>query len=204
LVIDGVDMYRIILASASPRRKMLLKQLGLDFDVIPSSIDESFDAASDPVRLAMDLSARKAREVLGKADKNSLIIAADTLVVKDGILGKPRDSDEARSMLARISGSWHQVVTGITVVKYDDEERFVTDFESTRVKMKSFGKDTIEAYVKSGECMGKAGAYAIQGLGSVLVERIEGCYFNVVGLPISKLVDILNTLGINIFNCRKL
>ncbi|WP_027622708.1 Maf family protein [Acetivibrio clariflavus] len=189
---------QIILASQSPRRSELLKQLGLNFQIRIADIDESNSMGLKASELVQYLAFEKAKAVAedSSLDRDSIVIGADTVVVKDGaILGKPRDKQEAFNMLKSLNGSWHEVMTGIAVI---DANSFKYDkcVEITRVKMKELKDETIIAYINSGEPLDKAGAYGIQGLGAVLVDRIEGCYFNVVGLPISKLSDILKNYGV--------
>jgi len=193
-----VEMMQIILASQSPRRSELLKQLGLTFQIRIANIDESNSMGLKASELVQYLAFEKAKAVAENSslDRDSIVIGADTVVVKDGaILGKPRDKQDAFNMLKGLSGSWHEVMTGIAVI---DANSFKYDkcVEITRVKMKELKDETINAYINSGEPLDKAGAYGIQGLGAVLIDRIEGCYFNVVGLPISKLSDILKNYGV--------
>ena len=124
------------------------------------------------------------------------ILGADTVVVLDGTpLGKPRDADEARRMLRALRGRWHEVVTGLAL--FVPERGTATDFVVTRVKMRNYGDDEIEAYVRTGEPLDKAGAYGIQGLGGLLVEEIHGCYYNVVGLPLSRLAEMMRAFGLS-------
>jgi len=184
----------VILASASPRREELLGLIFKEFWVLPSDYDES-KAPQDllPDEHVVHSSLMKARDIARKNPK-SLVIGADTVVVVDEtILGKPHDRADAARMLKSLSGRVHQVYTGITVI-YDDKEH--SAFERTDVKFSDLSDDVISRYVSSGEPMDKAGAYAIQGRGAVLIESINGCYFNVVGLPIHRLSTILNEIGI--------
>lgn len=196
-------MIRIVLASASPRRSELLRQIGLGFEVVTSDIDESNKMNLSADELVKHLAYEKALHVAqkvaqrGKDPNRCLVIGADTIVVKDSILGKPGDRDEAVRMLKTLSGNWHEVMTGIAVIDTKDF-RNVKSFETTRVKLKELSDDTILAYVNSKEPMDKAGAYGIQGKGALLVERIEGCYFNVVGLPLARLADLLKSLGVSV------
>lgn len=193
---SGAGFPEIVLASASPRRAALLRQIGLEFDVIPSRIEEGV-GVGDPAEVAEALALSKAEDVAGVAGR-AIVIGADTVVAVGGeILGKPIDCDDARRMLERLSGRVHSVVTGIAVIDAW-APRTVVDHEETRVWFKSLDPEEIDLYVESGEPLDKAGAYGIQGLGSVIVERIEGCYFNVVGLPLPRLSRILRTFGIDI------
>ncbi|WP_126993108.1 Maf family protein [Thermosipho globiformans] len=180
---------KIILASKSPRRIELLKLLKIDFEVIPSNIDENINE-KDPKLLAEKLSYLKAMSI----KKDGVVLAADTVVtLNKEIFGKPRDYKEAFRMLKSLSGKWHTVITGVTI-KFKEE--VITFSEETNVKFKNLPKELIEFYINTARPFDKAGGYGIQELGSVLVEKIEGDYFNVVGLPISKVWDILWDRGI--------
>jgi nucleoside triphosphate pyrophosphatase len=190
-------MKRIILASASPRRKELLEKIGLKFEVEPSNYAEDMHSTLSPDELARAMSLEKAKVVAGK-HKNAIVIAADTFIVFRGkILGKPNTSAEARRMLMRLRGKCHSVITGFTIVD-TDKDKVLTKSVETVVYIKNLTPEEIDAYVKSGEPLDKAGAYAIQGLGSVIVEKIEGDYFNVIGLPVSVLAEGLKEFGIHI------
>ena len=176
----------VILASASPRRKNLLQQIGLACTVIPAHLDESpfTKQYSDPKTLAMTLAKEKAHSI-SKQQKNAYIIGADTVVYIDGtLLGKPESKSEARSMLQQLSGASHHVVTGVAIVSVP-ERTFDVFSESTEVHFRSLTQRKIKAYIHTGEPMDKAGAYGIQGAGAVLVDYIHGDYFNVVGFPLS-------------------
>lgn len=190
-------MKRIILASSSPRRKELLSQIGLRFDVEPSDCPEDPPYVAEPHEIAKSLSIQKAREV-ARRNRNAVVIGADTVVEVQGqILGKPNAEAEALDMLRALSGRAHRVITGFTVIDADSA-REVTCSVETKVYMKLLTEDDIAAYVRSGEPLGKAGGYAIQGLGSVIIERIEGDYHNVVGLPVSALSETLKGFGIRV------
>lgn len=188
---------KIILASASPRRKELLEKLDLDFSVCPADIDESLlpdeDAAMYPLRTAV----QKAMAV-AKTAEDALVIAADTVVaVDDDILGKPRDEAEAKGMLQRLSGREHIVITGIGVVD-TASGRTLSATEQTIVYFHPLRDEEIDAYIATGECMDKAGSYGIQGKGSLLVRKIDGDYFNVMGLPLSRLYRLLLNIDADI------
>ena len=188
---------KIILASASPRRKDLLEKLDLDCSVCPADIDESLlpdeDAAMYPLRTAV----QKAMAV-AKTAEDALIIAADTVVaVDDDILGKPRDEAEAKAMLQRLSGREHIVITGIGVVD-TVSGRTLSATEQTIVYFHPLRDEEIDAYIATGECMDKAGSYGIQGKGSLLVRKIDGDYFNVMGLPLSRLYRLLLNIDADI------
>jgi len=193
-------MKDIILASSSPRRYELLKQIGLEFEVIPSDVDEDVDLIHAPEELVKELAHRKAVSVARMLnqqcpERDALVIGADTIVVKGGVLGKPENEHRAYEMLKSLGGDWHDVITGVSVVD-SCSLRSVTDFEKTRVKMRELDDRIIHNYIGTGEPLDKAGAYGIQGMGALLVERIEGCYFNVVGLPLLKLCRMLEKFGI--------
>ena len=189
---------RFILASSSPRRSDLLNQIGLDFEVIPSRFDESQVNASDPVELVRTLAREKAGTVASEVEGEAVVLGADTIVLLDGeILGKPRDEAEARSMLGRLAGRTHRVLTGVALIRRPNGPILV-EHEETAVTMRNLTPGQIAAYVASGEPMDKAGAYAVQGLGSVLVERLQGDYFNVVGLPLPRLALMLEPLGLDV------
>lgn len=187
-------MARIILASASPRRRALLEALGIDFDIVVSDADESKVARDVPVELyvqelALLKAAAVAKIMLKKRD--AVIVAADTIVtLDDKILGKPKDESDAARILRSLSGREHAVYTGYCVMRTRDGKT-VCDRVRTSVEFKKLTDEKIEKYIKSGEPMDKAGAYGIQGLGSMLISGIKGDYFNVVGLPVSAISDTL-------------
>lgn len=191
-------MKEIVLASASPRRSELLKQLNIEFHVSPSELEEVLDESLRPEELVQKLSFQKASDVAEKMRKQNktgcLVIGADTVVVKDKVLGKPADTLQAYKMLESLQGAWHEVITGVALVDVENGKT-VSFFEKTRVKMRELNSREIDSYIKTGEPIDKAGAYGIQGMGAVLVERIEGCYFNVVGLPLTKLAVMLREFG---------
>jgi septum formation protein len=183
-----------ILASGSPRRKELLAAVGMDFDVVVSDADEDLLSKDTPVEiyvqeLALLKAAATAKKVLKR--KKALIIAADTIVTLDGkILGKPQDEDDAFNMLKSLSGRCHDVFTGYCVMRVSDGFT-VCNRVKTEVTFKTLDDETIRRYIKTKEPMDKAGAYGIQGMGALLAEKINGDYFNVVGLPVSALADTL-------------
>jgi len=190
-------MKKIVLASASLRRKQLLEQIGLKFEIDPSNSDEVVYSGMDPNILAKSISLEKAKTVAGKY-RNTVIIAADTFGIVDGkIIGKPQTEDEARSMLIEISGRSHIVITGFTILDTDSERALSRSVE-TIVHFRNLTADEIDSYIETGEPLDKACAYGIQGLGAVLVERIEGDYFNVMGLPLGALVESLKEFGIKV------
>lgn len=198
-------MERIILASASPRRRELLEQLGIKFDIVVSTeTEENIDKSLPPEAYTSELALLKAAAVGKKLTelnrKNSIIIAADTVVYFEGkILGKPKNDADARDMLKMLSDNRHEVYTGICVMRLKDAYT-VSRSVKTSVKFKSLTDAMIDGYIRTQEPADKAGAYGIQGMGAVLVEEIQGDYFNVVGLPLSCLYDILkNEFDVDIF-----
>ena len=186
---------RIILASQSPRRRQLLGQMGLEFTTQSPEIDEAAFQGRDARDLVQILSREKARWIAGQVDPETLVIGADTVVVRDGeILGKPKGEEEARAMLASLSGRTHQVCTGVTVCRGD---KVLTQVEETQVTFRPLTDQEIRQYVSTGEPMDKAGAYGIQGLGGLLVAGIQGDYPNVVGLPVCRLGRMLLDFGVD-------
>lgn len=189
-----VVVSRLILASASPRRSQLLHGIGLDFEVIPSNVSEEEVNGVGPADLVMRLAHAKAADVACGVD-DGLVIGADTIVVADGrVLGKPVDSDDAFRMLRALSARAHQVYSGVSVIDAGCGES-LTEYEMTTVKFRALSDESILRYVETGEPMGKAGAYAIQGIGGLLVESIAGDYNCVVGLPLGRLALMLRKFG---------
>jgi septum formation protein len=190
-----VSSTKLILASASPRRAEILRAAGFSFTVMSSAVDETpipGESAHDLVQRLADV---KAELVAARAVGPALVIAADTAVLIDGeILGKPRTTEDARQMLAKLSGHVHDVVTGVTVVRLPDAEHrsFV---ETTHVHFVQLTPEDLAIYLATGEPFDKAGAYAIQGYAARYIPRIEGCYYNVVGLPLARLCHSLAELG---------
>ncbi|MFE8696880.1 Maf family protein [Cytobacillus sp. FJAT-53684] len=185
-------MQNLILASSSPRRKELLENLHLTFEVSSSDVDESFDPELTPGEIVMELSNRKARAV-SKQYPDSFVIGADTVVVLDGtVLGKPVDRMEAFSMLKALAGRTHSVYTGVSIITPQKEIIFNV---KTDVVFWELSDEEINAYIDTGEPFDKAGSYGIQGFGSMLVKEISGDYFSVVGLPVSKTVRELKNAG---------
>ncbi len=178
----------LLLASVSPQRRAILEQLGLPFDVVPPRYDEAPIDGVAPVELVRAHARGKARSVAGDAGERP-VLGVDTAVVVDGeVFGKPADADEAERMLERLAGRTHEVVSGLCVVTPGWEE--VLD-ETTRVTFRTLTPRDIGSYLAAGEWEGRAGGYAVQGRGAALVERIEGDYLNVVGLPAAALVRLL-------------
>lgn len=180
----------LVLASGSPRRREILTQLGLTFEVVPSEVEEPPRDTELPVDYAVGLAQLKARDVASRFADDSVVLGADTVVVVDNhVLGKPVDGADARAMIARLAGRHHEVITGVSLVGRGgvDEVLHVT----TRVWFRALDEAAQARYADSGEGADKAGAYAIQGLGAGLVTRIEGSYSNVVGLPAAQVVELL-------------
>ena len=187
----------IILASASPRRRELLERIGItDFTVAAPNVDESVEPGLSPADMVETLSLRKARAAAESLGPDDLIIAADTVVALDGaVLGKPRDEDDAFSMLSALSGRENRVYTGVTVLQGD---KAVTQHEETAVTFRELFPDEIWGYIATGEPMDKAGAYGIQGVCALLVSGIRGDYSNVMGLPLFRLGQILSGFGLDL------
>ncbi len=186
----------IILASNSPRRKELLRQLGLDFSIDPADVDERVLPNEVPEGYAVRVALDKARLAAARA-VSGIVIAADTIVVVDDeILGKPADASDAERMLKMLSGKAHRVITGLAVMDVATGKT-VTRTSITRVWFRRLAQQEIVSYIATGEPLDKAGAYGIQERGALLVDKIDGCYFNVVGLPLSLLGKLLLDFGIN-------
>lgn len=189
-------MYPIILASGSPRRKEILSQVGFEFTIEPSQKEEV--ATSDlPSDFVMQLSKVKAEDIASQKDGPVIVIGADTVVAVDQtILGKPKDEEDAANMLRTIAGRDHEVYTGVTVIvkEADGTSRYETFYEKAKVSIVSMSEKEIRAYIESKEPMDKAGAYAIQGKFACYVNRIEGDYYTIVGLPIAHLYKVLKEL----------
>ena len=201
-MVNAHDDPVIILASKSPRRKYLLRQAGLSFRVVPSSIDETSVSMSSPETYVRVLSEAKAHNVAEKFP-DKWVIGADTIVLKDGtVLGKPGSQTEARAMLKRLSGQTHQVLTGYAICCRAQERSF-SETIKTDVLFKTLTDEEIEWYIHTNEPFDKAGAYAIQGLGTFLVKRINGSYTNVVGLPVCEVIEFLikeRVIGLDVKN----
>jgi nucleoside triphosphate pyrophosphatase len=186
---------RLILASSSPRRAQILRDAGLVFSIISSAVDETPIPGEAPGELVLRLANAKAELVAARSVGPSIVVAADTVVVLEGqILGKPRSTDDARHMLEKLSGRTHSVVTGVSLIRLPDVEQraFV---ETTLVHFDRLSANEITRYLATDEPHDKAGAYAIQGRAGRYIPRIEGCYYNVVGLPLARLLSELHELG---------
>jgi septum formation protein len=193
---------RLILASKSPRRYELLKQVGLEFDPIPSRIEEDFIKGEPPRKHVLRLAEAKALDV-GNQHPDRWVIAADTIVYVDhSILGKPKSREETKRMLRRLSGKEHRVLTGFSV-HHLEKGKGDREAVQTAVKVKKLAQPEMEWYIQTSEPYDKAGGYAIQGIGSFMIEAIKGSYTNVVGLPICELIQMLSRLGaLRITHCK--
>lgn len=201
-------MRSIILASGSPRRKEILEQAGINFEVVPSQVNE-ISTKINPSDIVKELSMEKARDVARSRGAGEIIIGADTIVVVNGrVLGKPKDEQDAKRMIRMLQGTKHQVYTGVTILiksgtmHYSEtsvKDKTIQFVETTNVSVYPMTEAMIEQYVATKESMDKAGAYAIQGRFSCHIKGIEGDYFNVVGLPVSKIVHVLKEQGIQVF-----
>lgn len=189
----------IILASASPRRKEILENINVKFDIVKSDIDEVILEDELPPQVVMRLAFEKSMDI-AKSNQESLVIGADTIVVfNNTILGKPKDKEDARNTIKLLSGNTHEVITGISLINLSENKKII-DYVVSKVKFKDLSEDDINDYINTGESLDKAGAYGIQGYGSLLIEEIQGDYFNIVGLPISKLRDLVKkNFDINFF-----
>ncbi|HNR30584.1 MAG TPA: Maf family protein [Candidatus Hydrogenedentes bacterium] len=192
-------MIRLVLASASPRRRALLAALGVEFEAITGDAPE-IDEGESPARIVEDNAARKRDAVVSALAPPAVVIAADTLVFLDEhVLSKPADAAEARAMLARLSGRTHQVLTGIAVVD-TASGRAVQGHETTDVTFRDLTPDEIARFVEIVNPLDRAGAYTVDGPGSLLVARYDGCYMNVLGLPVVRLDLLLREVGVNLFD----
>ena len=190
---------KVILASASPRRKEILQNTKLNFDIQKSDIEEVILENESPEDMVVRLAYEKAFDV-AKRNTDRLVIGADTIVALDNeVLGKPKDQNEAYQMIKRLSNKTHKVITGISLINLK-ENKIIKDYVVSFVTFKDLSEDSIKDYINTNESLDKAGAYGIQGYGALLVKNIQGDYFNIVGLPISRLSDLLkNYFDINLF-----
>jgi septum formation protein len=186
---------KLILASASTRRAEILRDAGILFSVLSSAVDETLYPGEAPRDLVQRLAVAKAELVAARAVGPAIVVGADTEVTLDGhIFGKPRSSEDARRMLEQLSGRTHSVLTGVVLIRLPDAER-ISFVETTLVTFSALSAEEITRYLATGEPHDKAGAYAIQGHAGRFIPRIEGCYFNVVGLPLSRVTRALTDLG---------
>lgn len=191
-------MGQIVLASNSPRRREILESLGVDFKIIGSRVEEKLDKDLPPPDLAKHFAYIKARDVANRLRGSFIVIGADTIVKHNEILGKPKNKEEAYRMLRLLSGKAHQVITGLAIIDSLTGKEYI-DYETTRVYFKDLKDEEIEKYIEAGEYIDKAGAYGIQGKASLFIEKIEGDYFNVVGLPVYRLgVALHNNFNISL------
>ncbi len=192
----------LILASSSPRRFELLRNLGVAFEVLPSNLEEIIDEKLTPAELVVDLATAKAQEVVARIAASTcgatVVLGADTVVVIDGaVIGKPVSRSQAIEMLSRLSGRCHEVYTGVCLIDVPTGD-VTSAYEVSKVYMRALEAAEIEYYVETEEPMDKAGAYALQGAASAFVERIDGCFTNIIGLPIPLVVRLLRDCGIEI------
>ena len=188
---------KIILASTSPRRQELMSRLKIDFEIVDSGYDEDMSLKKTPITLAKFLSLGKAKAVADRY-KNSIIIAADTFVAfENKVMGKPHTAEVATKMLRSLSGKTAQIITGLAIIDTTTNKCF-SEVEVGKVKFKKLSKSEIENYIKSGECLDRAGAFEVQGLGGVMIEKISGDFNSIVGLPLFKVAKILTKLGVKI------
>jgi septum formation protein len=181
---------RLVLASGSPRRAEILRAVGWEFEAVAADIDETRFPSEEAVSYVERLARAKAETVAGKL-RESLVLGADTVVlINKEILGQPRDDEDARRMLRLLSGRWHEVLTGVALVRSGATPRALVEHETTRVRFAEMSAAEIEWYVSTGEPMGKAGAYGIQGGAALFIEEIQGDYFNVVGLPVRLVYEL--------------
>jgi septum formation protein len=187
---------KIVLASSSPRRAELLGRIGLEFEVVPPLVEENYIKGESPVDFVLRASKEKSLSVSTNLNSEFIVIGADTIVVLDEeILGKPRNEREAKSMLERLSGRDHHVITGLTILR-PKQEILYNDFIQSEVKFKSLYPWEVKGYIKTKEPLDKAGGYGAQGIGAFMIEEIHGSFTNVVGLPLAQLSDALTKLGI--------
>ncbi len=192
----------LILASGSPRRREILASLGLNFDVAAADIDERQNAGESPADMVKRLAEAKARAVAVRSPTDALVIGSDTAVVLDGqVFGKPVNADDAASMLQRLSGRWHEVMTAVALL---EDGRADVAISITRVRFRDIDPAEAAIYWQSGEPADKAGGYAIQGLGGVFVEALEGSYTGVVGLPVFETATMLRRAGLDILNLQQM
>ncbi len=183
-------MEKFILASQSPRRLEMLSKYNLDLSVVHSNIEEKVQNNEKPETIVMSLAFQKALDVSNRCNANSIVIAADTIVYLDKVLGKPNNLEDGYRMLKILSGKTHYVYSGICLIQAANNKKII-DYEVTEVTFKQLSDDVIKAYLATNEYADKAGAYGIQGFGELLVYKINGCYNNVKGLPINKLNELL-------------
>ncbi len=191
---DATFTEKLVLASTSPRRAEILRAVGWPFETLAPNVDETRALDEDAVAYVRRLAQAKAKAAARRLEAG-LVLGADTVVVIEGeILGQPRDAEDARRMLRLLSGKWHEVLTGVALVRVGKEAHCVVDHELTRVRFSRMSDAEIDWYIVTGEAMGKAGAYAVQGRAALFIEEIEGDYFNIVGLPVRLLYKLAREL----------
>lgn len=189
---------KIILASRSPRRKQLLEQIGLKFEVRESDYDEDMAALPDPYKLVKFLALKKTEDV-ARHYKNAVIIGADTFIVfENKFLGKPKSKAEAGAMLKKLSGKEHSVVTGFAIID-TKSGKVINDYDEARVKFRRLDQAEIDSYLKTGHALDRAGAYGVQDQSAIFIEKISGSYYIILGLPITKIYQALKKLGVKVF-----
>lgn len=190
--LDNLGREPLLLASGSPRRAEILRAVGWEFEAIPANIDETRYPAEDARTYALRLAGEKALSVAENAKPGKLVLGADTIVVLENeILGKPIDESDARHMLGRLAGNFHEVITAIALARSGDKD-YLSDHESTRVRFATMTPHEIDSYVRTGEPLDKAGAYGAQGYAALFIDRIEGDYWNIIGLPVRLLYRLAN------------
>jgi septum formation protein len=186
---------KLVLASKSPRRAEILRSVGWESEAVAADIDETRFAAEDAVSYVERLARAKA-EIVADGLRESLVLGADTVVLIDEeILGQPRDDEDARRMLQLLSGRWHEVLTGVALMRPGQPSQVLIEHETTRVRFAELSAAEIDWYISTGEPMGKAGAYAIQGRAALFIEEVQGDFFNVVGLPVRLVYEMSRRLG---------
>jgi septum formation protein len=199
-----MQLEKLILASGSQRRMEILRAVGWPFEAVAANIDESAQAGEDAVKYVKRLALTKAQTVARKCIEG-LVLGADTTVLVDGeLLGQSLDDDDARRMLKLLSGKWHEVLTGVALMRAGEHAQVLVDNETTRVRFAEMSTEEIDWYVSSGEPRGKAGAYGIQGPATLFVKEIAGDYFNIVGLPVRLVYELATRLTLpEIANARR-
>jgi septum formation protein len=185
---------KVVLASASPRRKKIFSMIGVNALQFPPNTDETINT-NNPRKYVVEQSEKKCRKIASQMDHNCVTVAADTIVFNNGrIVGKPENIYQATESLSELSGKSHYVYTGVTICY---RNRYISNYTKTKVQFKTLNMFEIEAYINTNEPMDKAGAYGIQGFGSQFVEKITGCYFNVMGFPVNLFYEMLQQLNVN-------
>jgi len=192
-LIGRLDLEKVMLASGSPRRREIMTAVGWPFEVRTPDVDESVRPGEDPVDYVQRLAQEKALAVTEQIETGLVLAADTTVVIEREILGKPEDDEDAKRMLRLLSGKWHEVLTGVSLVRVNGPT--VTSFERTRVRFAAMTEEEIDWYVSLGEPLGKAGAYGIQGPAALFIEEIEGDYLNIVGLPVRLVYELWQKLS---------